>query len=659
MLFKSIRLKNFRQFKDLYIEFSLDPIKNVTIVSGNNGAGKTTLAQAFTWCLYGETSFKISSLLNKESEINIMNKFLTDVEVVLEIIHGEVMYIIDRRQTYSINNYGKIKSENSVVKISKKTKDGKFSVMREGETKSTIEKILPNELSRYFLFDGERIEKMSKEIQGGKKSNEFSEAVKGLLGLAPLIKAKEHMSPTSKFAVIGMYKNEFEDEGNNKILTLTEKIEKREVYIEKKKKRREEISDEINSKEKLIKNNEEKLKEFEEPRRLQNHKLILEANILRNKNDIINGTKRILFSINKDLNIYTAKGLIKSIAEEIKEENYDDKGIPDMHSKTIEFLLKRGRCLCGKEILPSSEEYKVLMELKNFLPPHSVGVSIKYFLSNSRIRITNERNLYNMVKEEYKKIIYLRNVIEDDENEVLHIEKEFLSKNMDVEINNICQENENYKIDLKKLRKEDEELIGGIAAVDREREILISQKTREMQKNEKNRKIELYKSYAEKIYEDLSLILDTREKYLREKLEVEIDNIFNKIYNGGLNISIDEKYGISVHAKKYITETSTAQSISVIFSFISGIIKMAREYQNNKDNSELLSEAYPLVMDAPLSAFDKQRINNVCAVLPNIAEQIIIFIKDTDGDIAKENLENKIGNIYILEKVNEFYTKLM
>lgn len=73
-------------------------------------------------------------------------------------------------------------------------------------------------------------------------------------------------------------------------------------------------------------------------------------------------------------------------------------------------------------------------------------------------------------------------------------------------------------------------------------------------------------------------------------------------------------------------ETSTAQSISVIFAFIAGIIKMARENKNttSEELRMLESEPYPLVMDAPLSAFDKKRIASVCKALPDVAEQVII-----------------------------------
>lgn len=100
-------------------------------------------------------------------------------------------------------------------------------------------------------------------------------------------------------------------------------------------------------------------------------------------------------------------------------------------------------------------------------------------------------------------------------------------------------------------------------------------------------------------------------------------------------------------------DTSTAQSISIIFAFIAGVIKVARE---SKDDNDLATEAYPLVMDAPLSAFDKRRIKTVCDTLPNIAEQVIIFIKDTDGEIAEEYLSDKIGAKYEFDKKSETET---
>ena len=79
---------------------------------------------------------------------------------------------------------------------------------------------------------------------------------------------------------------------------------------------------------------------------------------------------------------------------------------------------------------------------------------------------------------------------------------------------------------------------------------------------------------------------------------------------------------------------------------------MARESQK-EESGLLVTEPYPFVMDAPLSSFDKKRIKNVCDVLPKIAEQIIIFIKDTDGEIAEEHLGNRIGKRLTFHAAND------
>ena len=66
MLLKSIKLENFRQFRNESIDFAKgEGGKNVTIIIGENGTGKRTFAQAFFWFLYGETEFSDKIILNK------------------------------------------------------------------------------------------------------------------------------------------------------------------------------------------------------------------------------------------------------------------------------------------------------------------------------------------------------------------------------------------------------------------------------------------------------------------------------------------------------------------------------------------------------------------------------------------------------------------
>lgn len=111
-------------------------------------------------------------------------------------------------------------------------------------------------------------------------------------------------------------------------------------------------------------------------------------------------------------------------------------------------------------------------------------------------------------------------------------------------------------------------------------------------KNEKNQKIELCLAYANRIYENMNLLYKTEEVKVRERLQAAINEIFKNIYNGGLHIEINDKYRISVIDDRYNTpvESSDGQSISVVFSFIAAIIKLARENGESEDEGMRLSE---------------------------------------------------------------------
>jgi len=116
------------------------------------------------------------------------------------------------------------------------------------------------------------------------------------------------------------------------------------------------------------------------------------------------------------------------------------------------------------------------------------------------------------------------------------------------------------------------------------------------------------------VHDTLSGTYSQKEVDIREKLGKTVNAIFRRIYNGGLSLTLDERYTIAInvidaegwHGDTEI-ETSTAQGISVCFAFIAGVIELARK-NGEGDNDDLASEAYPLVMDAPLSSFDKTRI---------------------------------------------------
>lgn len=215
MLIKNITMHNFRQYVDSSVEFATDPDRNITLVMGDNGTGKTTLAQAFLWCLYGETDFEITEVINRKVRDKLPPGAKTETSVSLLLNYNDIDYTIERKQVFT-KVQTKVNSDNSVLSIFYK-KDGNLQYMNENEKHILIKKMLPKQLSRFFFFDGERIRIMSDEINHG-KSQEFKDAVMGLVGLNSIRNAIMHLKPSSaNNTVIGYYKKRIDTAGNTQI----------------------------------------------------------------------------------------------------------------------------------------------------------------------------------------------------------------------------------------------------------------------------------------------------------------------------------------------------------------------------------------------------------------------------------------------------------
>ena len=246
MLLKKLSLTNFRPFKGEHeIEFSVDREKNVTLVMAENGAGKTTLAQAFQWTLYGKTDgFKNKSVLNSVVEKEMLTGSESNVIAKLELEHNDIDYTIIRKQVYKKDINGIVKPDNPILEIFTKQEDGKTEIINPLKNLSTIANILPDSLSKYFFFDGERIEKMAGEVNSG-KSEEFKTAVQNILGLTALTKAIEHLNPNQKGSVIGRYNSQMDAAGDQQTRELRDIIYNSTEKIEQNNSRVDSIEDEI------------------------------------------------------------------------------------------------------------------------------------------------------------------------------------------------------------------------------------------------------------------------------------------------------------------------------------------------------------------------------------------------------------------------------
>lgn len=669
MLIKKIELKNFRQYIDTTIEFSTDKEKNVTLIMGDNGTGKTTLAQAFQWTLYGETSFLVQELINRKvREMMTLDgaKSMKSVSVTLNIEYNGKEYIIKRLVTYKRRTLSKVEQfGDAKFTISFVNENGKLEYIPDYQKTYFIKRILPKDLSKFFFFDGEKIEAMSKNIQEG-KGREFKEAVYSLVGLEAMQNAIEHLQSTSyhKKSVIKTLKEDLE--ANSKSVQM---LEKYNLAIKNIEKQLEEKNVEKDNLEREIKKLDEVIMECQKTILSETPKMQLKEEYVKLDQDL----KKLL----KKKTDFIAKDLLKdfklgfygfcmipimtnpAISELLEISAPEKKIVPGLTKKTIEYLLQRELCLCGTCLQKNTPTYKLVEEFLEYSYPKTIAMLKEDYLKTRKTVEKEGKEYFSNMQRRIKELSELNAQIEGKETELAEKMNQLANTDKGEEAKKQKQQNEllknkkndelvTIKADIKNLEKEKHR-----NEVEKEKLIIVDDNTVRAKR---------YLAYALEIYERMKKSYTDKENLYRAKLEEGMNEIFETIYDGNIKITIDEKYRIFVSIDEKFSssdeiERNTAQSYALIFAFITAVIDLAKKKVNDdvlvkEDMIDIEKEGYPLVMDAPLSAFDITRIKSICTEIPRIADQVIMFIKDTDGNIAEQYMHEKIGKRYTAKKVD-------
>ena len=657
MIIRQIKLNNFRQFKDrCTIDFSTDKTNNVTVVMGDNGAGKTTLEQAFTWCMYGSTNFAIQELINRDVRESMISGDIAVVSVELLVNYNNHEYSIMRKQRFEKKTTRVEKISNDIFLVKEQNSNGEFIPLPDIKGVATVREFMPEELSAFFFFDGERLEHMSKELLEHKRSDNFKGAVRGLVGLTAMLEAIEHLGkPGRKSGVIGQFDSLIDNAGNSNLSEIAGVIDNLMSKQENLKKQIDDWSDEearysddMISFQAELKNMQEDINRRREFERLQALIQSEEKEKVKDRQALYNYFAKHSFG-------YLILPLLEEALGEIKTADKLDKGIPHIHADTIKFLLERGTCICGSKICNGDEATKHLEALMQTLPPYSIGNMIGQFANQARSLAVGETDFYEQMKQKtqayQKHDAVINNAIDQRDDLEKFADKE--------KVNSIKIKLSTAKNALSRLRNDIINAKTECSRINDKVKYLENQRKEIRKTYSKNKQNMVYLEYAKVIWEQLKTTYDEKEEEVRLELEARINKIFENIYDGGIQISVDERYNIITNivtdSGDYMSdlEKNTAQSYAIIFAFIAGIIEMAKN--NNKDET---NDGFPLVMDAPLSAFDKERIKRICTVLPTIAEQVIIFIKDTDGDIAEEYMDSIIGKKWLIKKHSKTVSSL-
>lgn len=645
MIIRVLEMYNFRQYVGYQrIEFSTDPEKNVTVLIGVNTSGKTTIIRAFEWCLYGKNSFEDTILLNSDVRDDMLVGTSQEVWVAVSFSHDGKVYTIKRSLKYLCNE--RLKTEGKyIVTLNKKPeenlsltylqKDGqtKTHILRENISES-IDRVLPQDLSDYFFFGGER-------ISGIANRTDLSKAVRGLMRLDILENARNHISAAlkkfnSNIDTTGDAKaqaaQDSRDTAMKKLRNIEEALKNSDAEMQHWQQKENEYNVE------LSKSNIEQVKKAKEERdrisrTMVNEKLRLE-----------NAIKDYVTLFNRRPYAFFGMPAIKKSLELLSNVSDKVESVPGMNQDAIDYLVHHNLCICGTKLDPGTAAYQNVMKERLKLPPEHIGAVVLNYKSKSEGYLAGTEFYSSDIAEKYKDIRAIQRRIGELQDE---IDKQSELIVDDINAKAIEDKRRDAHTKFLEAKFDYDQFNNEIGGCKRDISNCEDALSKYAKSSVKNRSIVRYITYATLVQDWLTKTYSEKEDTVRSELQKRVNDNFTKMYHGERSIIIDDKYRVKY--SDITTEESDGLKAVKSFAFIASLVSMAKDRILDDDEMQL-GQVYPLVMDAPFSNVDEIHIDNICKILPQTANQVIMAVMQKDWGYAAVNLEKYVGKSYFIEK---------
>lgn len=654
MIIKSLEMYNFRQFVGRQkVEFSTDPEKNVTVLIGVNTSGKTTLIRAFEWCLYEKINFDDKVLLNADVRQRMHEGETQETWVAIEFVHDDITYTLTRTYRYLCNSR---RTENGtvIVDLNKKPdKDVRLEYLqKDGQTKipiddanitKSIDRVLPEDLSDYFFFGGERISTIANRT-------DLSKAVRGLMRLDVLENARDHLSQALKGN--GTYKIT----GFNQMIDTTgnEAAQRASDTIRTCKERKKVLAQEMENAAKQRDYWAGKEKEYDAQLAKSNIEAVKAAKIKRDQiksalgraeRDLENARKAYKDAFNtRPYAFFGLKEINKALAllEDVKDAT---ESVPGMNQDAIDYLIHvRHRCICGTELKEGTVPYELVMAERRKLPPEQIGSVVMNFKTKAEGYLAGTETYYETIEQRLRNIREAKRRIGTLQDEYEEQSKLIID---DTDAKAIEEKRRDahrqYQENLNDYNNAHDEIVKCDTNIENcEKAIEKFAKS-----SKKNQKVARYIAYAEKVLEWLVTTYQSKEEIVRKQLQERVNDNFSRMYHGERTIRIDDKYRVKYSDVK--TEESDGLKAVKSFAFIASLVSMAKDKILDEEDMKF-GQVYPLVMDAPFSNVDEIHIDNICKILPETANQVIMAVMQKDWEYAEKELKNRVGISYSIYK---------
>ena len=650
-------LHNFMPFKGKQeIEFPQNETQNVMLLFGDNMRGKTSFLNAIRWGFYGVALGRHLRLITRS---NLINRDAADegdwtMSVSLYFDHNGKSYQLNRKI---------VKRENTSSPRNDSDFEESIGLRIDGNPvtgdaiNNEINQIMPKEVSRFFLFDGELLQEyenlLIEESEQGKKIKEYIESV---LGVPALVHARDDLKILLKRARAVQRKDAQKDKDLRKFAQDQENheinLESLENNLKALNSQKEDFQEKIDDIDDFLKNTEAVQSNKIKLAKLDAQQENLENEIKRSNED----THKLLKTVWKDVLANSVQAIVGNLKEESNKYEQTKNEYISLQGRIDELRMSLEDSkvcnTCGQNIPESI--WLPLREKLNLLLAEKSG---KYFdfsnLTEINKAIGNLEDIRskgetNRIGDNLEKITRTNVELMAIENERDAIEKEIEGFDTD----EIMRRRESRQRWLKLLTKVESDIEKDVKAkeVNMQKQAKLSQliaKQGGVQSSVSNLRVTRV--------EQLEKIFDQGIDQLRLKLKDDVQNYATKAfkqittektYSG---LQINQNYGLSIldQEGRIITERSAGAEQVVALSLIDGLNKTS-------------GTKAPIVMDTPLGRLDPKHRRNILQYLPGMSEQVVLLVHE--GEIhAKRDTDvfaSRIGARYEIKRVSATQSRI-
>lgn len=618
------------------MDLTVDPQRPIILIGGVNGGGKTTLFEAIYGALYGLVIKTEKEFIERFNAGNLEKRYTDDIFLEIKfsglILGKEQKYILSR--TYRLNE-----SHQPVESVRLNLNGDIFTYgthtpvanrqVAEKEINRIIKANLPQELSRYFLFDATETKNLLEENQLAKVIKENIENVMGFNKFQQLAKSSEKIAEIKAAEKIKIEKD------RNDYLSL---LEEKKILNEIK----QQIADELGRRLDFSIENKQTYSDLfmghKEETTLKSKISQLEQKLSNVKNREGNYKDNLeSFVRDFDLNVMLPK-LVKELRSELSRiinerkdynqtalNDFDPERVRDVVKEVVEILQKRGVLHGEISVDEVLDEMRKQGETEPSTVPHDYLDPIE-FSSLEKFMNRQERNGFSVL---HSQKIDIEIAVQEYEGNKLTLEnlKESLTGN-DYSFLREYEANEQKIADLEKQKSENENKL-------RLNETTIG-KYDLHDPDDNDPKFEAVKKLKDLFYK----ISDTLLKAKRTRIEVRLKE--------DLNINL-------LPYRNQITRVEFGESIQnfsfTIFHNRGNVIPLG---QLNAASKQMVVQCLlkalhefgdydpPVMIDTVMGALDRESRKTVLEFyFPKLAHQTILFSSDTE--ITPENDYPKIA----------------